>query len=535
MAAGVKLPPWAVKALGYMGLSAQAPAPTIKASSGRYMPMFGYSYNGEKNMGELGPLRNYVPSYSELSMRSWQSYLDSEISQTVLNKFVVWIIGGGLKLAAEPAKVTLQTEGIKVPANDVFNEHTEARFSTWAKSTMADYAGMQNLNLLAGEAFKNAIIGGDVLVVLRVKNGQVNIQLIDGAHLCSPNFGTDTFAQPQPNGNVIRHGVEMAPNGQHVAYHVRTDLIKYERIEARSKATGLVTAYLVPGLKYRLDNTRGIPLISAVLETLKKLERYKEATVGTAEELSKIAYQITHGVGSTGENPLISALAAARDNGTGEDLPTTLEGEQLANKVAATTSKQAINMPKEAKVEPINKSTGELYFKEFYETNINLICAAIGIPPNVAMSLYNDSFSASRAATKDWEHTISVNRETFTYRFYMPIYTLWLHVEILKNKINAPGYLDAFYNKNETVLQAWRNCRFTGAMFPHIDPVKEVNAERLKLGKLGENIPLTTVEAATEALGGGDSDANASQFAEELKQAKTLGLTAPLTEKNSTY
>jgi capsid protein len=143
---------------------------------------------------------------------------------------------------------------------------------------------------------------------------------------------------------------------------------------------------------------------------------------------------------------------------------------------------------------------------------------------NVAMSHYTDSFSASRAATKDWEHTIHVERTIFWRRFYQPIWILFLHLEVLKNKIEAPGYMQAFQEGNTTVLNAYRKARFTGPLFPHIDPLKEVKAEREKLGTRGAHIPLTTVEAATEVLNGGDSDNNMSQFAEEYKTAETLGI-----------
>ena len=59
---------------------------------------------------------------------------------------------------------------------------------------------------------------------------------------------------------------------------------------------------------------------------------------------------------------------------------------------------------------------------------------------------------------------------------------------------------------------------------PHIDPFKVVKAERAKLGSKGDDIPLTTVEAATEVVGGGDSDSNLEQFAEELAEAKRLNV-----------
>ena len=506
-------------------LGTDSKPPKLKAFSGSYQNIFSVSYNGEKNLGEIGPIKDYYLDYEALRMRSWQSYLESEIAKTVLDKFTLWMVSSGLKLQANPMKVVLESEDIKLESTEAFNEVAEARFTVWAKSSMSDYAGMSNLNLIAQEAFKNAKIGGDVLVIIRYIKKQVKVQIIDGSHLCSSSiYGTDGYAPTLQNGNTMRHGIEINAQGEHVAYHVRTKDYKTERIEARSKSTGLRTAFLVYGNKYRIDNYRGIPLIAACMETLKKLERYKEAAVGSAEERQKIVMQIVHQNFSTGENPLLKQLAKAVDaDADTDDLPVDINGNQLADTVAATTNKSTYNMPIGAELKSL-ESKNEMFFKEFYGTNSDIICGAVGIPPNVAFSIYNDSFSASRAATKDWEHTITVNRENFAFQFYKPIYDFWLHIQILQNKLSAPGYLEAAANQNDMVLEAYRNARFTGPMFPHIDPLKEVKAEREKLGSSGAHIPLTTVEQATEVLNGGDSDSNILQFAEELKMTEQAGI-----------
>lgn len=499
-------------------------------------PLFWVSYDGEKNLGEIGPIKKYVLDYDALRLRSWQSYLESEITQTVLNKYGIWVVGSGLKLQCDPVKKVLETEGIELDSEE-FNEKCESRFRVYAYSRTSDYSNMGNLHIGAKTALLNAMIGGDVLVVLRVINGVVKFQLIDGAHLSTPFLNSLVDSEAKNRGNVIRNGIELSSKGEHVAYYVKSgkDLFTYERIPARSKESGQLMAYLVYGLRYRLDNHRGMPLIATVLETIKKLERYKEATVGSAEERQKIAFSIEHKQFSTGENPLTKNLAKAYDidkTGNG-DLPVDVNGRELANTVAASTNKQAWNMPVGAELK-MHESKNELYFKDFYNTNINLICAAIGIPPEVAMSKYDSNFSASRAALKDWEHTINVARKNFAFQFYQPIYDLWLSVEILKNKIPAQGYLKAFLiSKNTMVLDAYHNARFVGAGVPHIDPLKEVNAERAKLGAKAINIPLTTVEAATEALNGGDSDSNIDQFAEEFEYAEKLGLKTEVVETSS--
>lgn len=485
--------------------------------TGRYYPLFTDSeFTGEKNYGEMGPVKNYTPSFDILRARSWQAYAESEIAKTILGRFSIWVIGGGLKLQSEPVSSILEMEGIKLKTEE-FNLSVESRFSLWSKSKSCDYSGMVNLNKLENRGFINSIVGGDVLVVLRYEEG-LTVQLIDGAHVRSP-FGYE-FNERLKNGNRIKNGVEISESGKHVAYHVEIGFNEFKRIESKGK-TGLTMAYMVYGSEYRLDNHRGMPLIATVLETLKKLERYKEATVGSAEERQKIAFSIEHTRDSNGENPMARNLTRLMNIDAAVDSPVDIDGKALSNQVAATTNKQAINMPIGSTLKML-ESKNELYFKDFYTVNIDLVCACVGIPPEVAMSKYDSNFSSARAAIKDWEHSLGVRRKDFSEQFMQPIYDFWLEIEILSNRIQAPGYIQAKLSNDLAILNSYRNARFVGPSVPHIDPLKEVKAEREKLGALGVNLPLTTVEAATEALNGGESYANMLQFADELKDAKDL-------------
>lgn len=492
--------------------------------------ILGLPYDGEKNLGGIGPITDYNLNYDALRSRSWKAYLDSEVAQTILNKFTLWVIGSGLKLQAEPNRLILESEKIKLN-KQVFNELTEARFSVFCDSKDADYSGMKNLHQISSEAFLNSKVGGDVLVVLRLINGNVTVQLVDGAHVINPlgNYSNEGGASIDYSGKNIKRGIEVDERGQHVAYHVRIDDLNTKRIPARN-SSGLITAFMVYGMKYRLDNMRGIPLTSAVMQTIAEMDRYKEATIGAAEESAKVVYTIEHKAFSDGSDPLVGELKRAR-GGAVDDIPVDSAGNAMADKVAATTHKQTYNMPIGAEMKSFN-SNKELHFKEFYMTNVNLICSTVGIPPNVAMSLYDGNYSSSRAAIKEWEHTINVNRKDFYYQFYSHVYAFWLDVEILKNKIQAPGYLVARAKGDTMILNAYRNARFVGASVPHIDPLKEVQAARLKLGDTAGSIPLSTVEQETESLNMGESDANIEQYAEELIRSKELGVMAEVQKIN---
>lgn len=495
---------------------------------------FSVAFNGEKDLGGIGPLVDYHLDYEGFRSRSWKSYLDSEIAQTVLGRYRMWVIGNGLKLQAEPMNSVLSKSKIELSEED-FNDTVEARFSLFANSSIADYSGMSTLNQIAASAFLNSKVGGDVLVILRLVDGNVTVQLVDGAHVQNPIGSSPYIAYAETAGNILKNGIEIDKKGQHVAYYVRKRGIDNngtndmsldfdsERIPARSKSSGLVTAFLVNGLQYRIDNVRSLPLIAAVMQTMTTMERYKEATLGAAEEAAKIVMAIEHEIFSDESDPFASVIQHARNHSNSDKIPVNNDGQQIADKIAVTTGKSVFNL---GRGQSLKSFTGgkELYFKDFYTVNIDLVCATVGIPPAVAMSKYDTSYSSSRAAIKDWEHTLNVERKLFATQFYQRVYDFWLDVEVLKGNINAPGYTEARLKNDLITLSAYRRARFVGASVPHIDPLKEVQAQRLLLGPLAKNAPLTTMEAATEALNNGDSDSNIEQFAVELEYMKKLNI-----------
>jgi capsid protein len=482
--------------------------------------VFVSGFDGEKDLGGIGPPVDYFLDYQRLRSRGWDFYLTNEVVQIIVNRMTTWTIGCGLKLESEPDEVVLATENIKIKPQE-FSERVEARFSIYKES----FNGMKCLSQIESTCYKNAKNGGDVLVVLRVVKGVVKTQLIDGMHVVSPMYGNDLNPNVLANGNRIVNGVEMDDSGEHIAYHVRNADLKYQRIMAKSKSTGMRLAYLVGGLEYRLDDSRCAPALAGVFNTLAKMDRYKEATLATAESTADTSLQIVHDAQSTGENPLKDRILQAKDalanDGT---IPVDAYNKELANKVAIQTEASVFNLTQGSEIKPIEKSKGELYFKDFWSVFFDLVCAAMGIPPNVAASKYDTSFSSARAAIKDWEHTLIVERYNFALSFLQPIYELWLHLEIMQSKIDAVGYFQAFIDDNFMVLSSFRKARWIGDNVPHIDPLKEVTAERLKLGTTGAAIPLTTAERATAVTNGGKFSQNMKQYAKELEESKTLGI-----------
>ena len=484
-------------------------------------------YDGEKTLGNAGPIVEAIPDNQALRIRGWNAYLTNETVQAVINKSINWIVGRGLQLQCIIDVDVLKSEGINLSEEEAqkISDLLEARFSLYANSKMSSYTGMKCLNLDESTATRNMYNGGDVLVILRYIKGQVKYELVDGQHVRSPQGGTDFNPQLVDNGNRIMNGVEMNMNGEHVAYHIQTADLDWKRIEAKSKKTGLTVAYLFGGLEYRLDYSRTFPLFSGLFEIVKTLERYSDATLTSAEEQNKLAYQITSDINSSGESPLKKGMALGRSiSGNDGTIPIDQNYKEMADKVFVSTQKQTIHNVQGSKIEPLNKNESELYFKDFRSEFFEMICASIDAPPNIIRSKYDTSYSSARASIKDWEHKLIIDRYKHSWQFRKPIYEFWLHMEVLTGKVDLPGYMTAFAKNNEMALASYRNAEWLGDNVPHIDPVKEVMAERLKLGNTGGYIPLTTAERSTQVVNGGDFRHNAQQTQREKKDMEQLDI-----------
>ena len=176
-----------------------------------YAPIIRQPFTGEKNPGEMGAVKNYYLDYIRLRGRSWQSFLESEVTQTVVKRYLTWVIGSGLKVQPEPDLRVLKQEGINFADDFDFINTVDSRFKIWSNSRFSDYAKMDSVQKLAYEAYKHALIGGDCLCIYRIVNKRVTCQLIDGYFIMTPWSNEQFTKDAEARGNTIEHGVEITP------------------------------------------------------------------------------------------------------------------------------------------------------------------------------------------------------------------------------------------------------------------------------------------------------------------------------------
>lgn len=453
-------------------------------------------FDGEKTQGELGAPLSYVPSYTSLSYRSWQAYTESDLAQIIVKAHVNWVVGSGLKLQAEPIDYVIKQEGFTFD-KEKFIKDAEFRFRLFAKTNDSVFNGMMNFNKLQRIAYLNAAIGGDVLCILRIgENGLPNMQLIDGIFIQTP--GMDKIEEARKRGNEIIHGIEVDKDKRHILYYILNKEGEFTEVEAKGKKSGREVAFMFYGSEYRIDSVRGMPLLSAVLEKIKKLDRYNEAIVGGAEERAKVPWTFEHDQHSAGENPDLSKLGGML---SGDEAPVDsniIDMTAQTTAIKRTWEKEPYNLPVGAKLKKLDSGM-EKDQDAFTTGNFIYICAALEIPYEVALMKYVNSFSSSRMASQSFLFILHIKRTLFNDGCLSKFYNEFLDKQILTGKIKAEGYFTA-RNKNDVILlQAYRNSRFTGPGVPQADPGREVKAEVEKI-----NNNLSTHEQAIERLNGGD-------------------------------
>lgn len=475
-----------------------------------YNPILDDVFDGEKTPGELGAIYDTMPDYLRLRLRAYDMNLKTDIVKIITGKFFKWVVGNGLKLQAEPDEAVLKISGIDADMTG-FKRDVEALFNVYANSKYSDYHKKDWFHDKAAEAFKTAFLGGDCLCVLRIDKYGPNIQVIDGQQVSSP-----FDEKGKGENNTICHGIEMDKAGRHIAFWISvggdTSTIEHKRILAEN-SNGNLMAWMVYGNKERIDHHRGIPVIASILEKISKLDRYVEASVTKAEQTANVVYAFEHDDSSTGENILTQQLSSKKGSGETEETAFEKNGRTAAM-LRQSTSGTVMNLTPGSKLISLANS-GETSFNEFFRAIFVGLCASVDIPEEVALQKYEQNYSSSRAAINGWEHIVEIYRQKFSKKSYEPFYRVWLEYQILTQKVQAPGFLEAQASGDFMAVEAYFNARFTGKKMPHIDPLKEAKAIRSLLGD--DTTALISFEQAAEAMGSGDWMSNYKKHLEELK------------------
>lgn len=431
-------------------------------------------FDGEKFFGGFGTTQLFNVDYWTLRARSAQLFNENLYAAGLIRRLITNEINTGLTPEATPDEALL---GISEDDINDWTETTENRFAIWAADpTLCDYKGKRTFAAIQRAARMEALISGDVLVVLR--NSQrtrlPQVQLIRGDKIQTPYFAQqyETLAP----GHEIVHGVEFDPRGREVAFHVMQKDGSFKRLPAYGARSGRRLAWLVYGTDRRLDEVRGQPLLSLVLQSLKEIDRYRDSVQRKAVINSLLAMFIKKTENKMSTLPLSSG--AVRKN-----TATVTDGDGTARTFNIQKQMPGLVLEElQQGEEPVGfHSQGtDLNFQAFEEAIIAAIAWANEVPPEILRLAFSNNYSASQAAINEFKIYLNRVWAEFGETFCSPIYQDWLLSEALLQKISAPGLLDAWRDPRKyDIYGAWTLVDWYGSIKPSTDMLKQAKGSEL--------------------------------------------------------
>lgn len=464
------------------------PIPTVAVSD--LEPFTSRWTDGSKFPGGFGATELPMPDYWTLRARSWQLFETNHYARGLITRLVTNEINTGLHLEAMPEEKVLDfpDEGLADWSEDV-----ERRFALWAgNASICDEQERLTFGELQAVARLEALVAGDVLVVLRQdqRTKLPRVQLVAGERVQSP---LATFRPP--TGNKIRHGVELDAHGRHVAYWVRQDDgMTVKRLPAFGEKSGRRLAWLLYGTEKRHVDVRGKPLLALVLQALREIDRYKDATLRKAVANSFIAGFIKKSQDKPGTRP-IAGGAVRRASVTSTDGAGVERRFQINEQLPGYFMEE---LQQGEEPVPYPTSGTDQKFGEFEAAMLGAIAWSRGVPPEILTLQFQNNYSASKAASGEFEVYLHLTRTDFGHQFCQPQYVEFLLAETLSGKIKAPGLVESFrdFTKYDT-FGAWVASDWAGQIKPAIDLAKLATGHE-KLLEMG----LETRARATRELSG---------------------------------
>ena len=433
--------------------------------------------DGDKFAGGFGSTDILTADYWTLRARSSQLFETNLYARGLIRRLVTNEINTGLHLEAVPEEALL---GMPEDSLADWSETTENRFSIWAnRAELCDHVEQRAFGELQAAARAEALVAGDVLCVL-VQSPITflpRLKLINGAAVQTPAHVLGSFGK-LANGNRIVHGVEIDPDGRHVAYWIVKQsqsspfgLPESERLPAFGAKTGRRTAWLLYGTDKRLDDVRGKPLLALVLQSLKEIDRYRDSVQRKAVINAILAMFIEKGEPLPGTRP-ITGGAIRRNQDTTVDSAGTPRLFNVAEQIPGLVLDE---LQHGEKPHGFQSNGTDEKFGDFEEAIIQAVAWANEVPPEILRLSFSSNYSASQAAINEFKMYLNLVRTTFGMRFCQPIYVEWMLSELLTQKLEAPGLLEAWRDKTQyDKFGAWTSADWSGHIKPAVDMSKLV-------------------------------------------------------------
>lgn len=393
-----------------------------------------------------------------LRNRSRDLVRNNSIGRGSVKTMVTNVVGTGLQLQSQ---IDAEFLNMSPDAAEAWERTVERKWKAFEKNCDASrkLTWAQIIRLI----YLSKLQSGEVFATLpKIKtpgqNSDLKIKVVESDFVHNP---ANEFQNED-----IQYGIEVGENGEPIAYWIKNQKNKYDRVEAFGSKSGRRNVIHFFSTE-RPGQLRGIPFLAPVIETIKQLGDYKKSEL-TA---SVVASLFTIFVKSTNPDTMDDPFPGNKPESPGDSRFT----ESTDNDY--TMGPGAINrLGKEESIETANPGRPNTAFEGFISAVLREIGMALEIPYEILAKQFMASYSASRGAKIEfWKFVVS-ERKDLVDSVCQPIYEEWLFEQVLSGKISAPGFL-----ADEEIRAAYCVADWIGQSAGQIDGVKEVLESQMKI------------------------------------------------------
>ncbi len=438
-----------------------------------------------------------------LRARSRDLVRNSPIGTGAIETLVTHAVGTGLSMQS---RIDAKRLGLGAEQAVEWQANTDREFRLWAESFFCDATEQQNFYGLQGLVYRSFLESGDVFPLLAdvPRDGwpfRLSVQVIEADRVSNPDGKGDT--------DRITAGIERNERGAPVRAHIAdrhpgkyvvTKAVNWQAVDFMNTATGRRNLLHVMR-KLRPGQSRGVPILSPIIDSVKQITRYSTAEVDAA--VNSAAFSLFVKMDPDAFGDLFTDTA---DQNAYIDSAKQWDGSVQSGK--------AVNLLPGEEIQSAAMARPNPNFDPFIQAFMTQIGMALNIPKEVLAKHFNASYSASRAALLDFWRTVRVAREFLATYFCEPVYQEWLADAVALGRISAPG----FFN-DPAIRAAWSGAHWAGDGPGAIDPEKEANAAEKRT-----DIGLTTLPEEIVAYDGGDFDTKHREAVRVKKLRDEAGL-----------
>jgi capsid protein len=404
--------------------------------------------------------------YWTLRQRSAALFYSNMYARGMLRRYVTNVIHTGLR---PEWRLNHEILGITKEQAKAYAKLYEQRYDLYCNSPeIVDAKGTRSEGDLQAQIYLEALINGDCLVINRQDpfTGLPQIQIVNGDRVQTP-------PEHALDPNVI-DGVRIDNRGRHVGYYVYKGTVdvwddRYEYIPVHGANSGRKVAWLVYGCDKREDGVRGEPLLGIVVQGLNDISGYKGSSLLKAKINAMIVGSVKNTTGALPSLPI--SQGAGRQHTVATD-PKDSTRKVRVNELFPGFWAEELSQGEEFSAYAISGS--DVNFGPFEAAIVAGMAWALQIPPEILTLSFHKAFNASQAALNEWIMFLMMERARFSVEHCQNMAEGWQVSEVLIGKIEAPGFIDAYYNPQQyDVKRAWIKVEWIGSVKPTTDMKKQ--------------------------------------------------------------